>query len=447
VSLVNRENIPLRNQLTPQPGDHAQSQMSAEDSFLDLLVETLDGVEESVRGPFLRAFFRTIAQVDLTDTESSEYWERILIRRRELSENLGRRVSLKTAMVDVLSATNFLRVPILVEYEEFKKLQINAATDALTGLYNRRLFDEYCDKELNRAKRYAQQLAVVILDLHKLKEVNDQRGHLQGDEVLRIAASTLGKTLRASDFSFRIGGDEFALLLPQTDPEQAVTLCHRIRSQYEADIASLHLDIGVTLDFGVAVHPVDGDQKSALMNIADQRLYQMKISGRAKSSSRQPDASTAPQSASSPATEEREPTPIADPALRRPLRQLGSFTSVGSTVPTPITVRAPQVPAQPPTAAGSAPAAAKEHRKWERVSLAGTKAYAVLTDLAQKTANVADLSYGGVALMVDQPDEIPAQFNAVLHVPILPPVRVVLRKTYTQRNDGGRSRVGCSFVS
>ena len=89
----------------------------------------------------------------------------------------------------------------------------------------------------------------------------------------------------------------------------------------------------------------------------------------------------------------------------------------------------------------------KEHRKWERVSLAGTKAYAVLSDLAQKTAIVADLSYGGVALMVDQPDEIPAQFNAVLHVPILPPVRVVLRKAYTQRNDSGRSRVGCSFVS
>ncbi len=437
----------MRNQLTPQPGDHAPSQMSAEDSFLDLLVETLDGVEESVRGPFLRAFFRTIAQVDLTDTESSEYWERILIRRRELSESLGRRVSLKTAMVDVFSSTSFLRVPILVEYEEFKKLQINAATDALTGLYNRRLFDEYCDKELNRAKRYAQQLAVVILDLHKLKEVNDQRGHLQGDEVLRIAASTLGKTLRASDFSFRIGGDEFALLLPQTDPEQAVTLCHRIRSQYEADIAPLHLDIGVTLDFGVAVHPVDGDQKSALMNIADQRLYQMKISGRAKSGSRPPDPFPGPQSASSPATVEREPTPIADPVLRRPLRQPGSFTSAGSTPPTPITVRAPQVAAQPPMAAASAPAAAKEHRKWERVSLAGTKAYAVLTDLSQKTASVTDLSYGGVALMVEKPDEIPAQFNAVLHVPILPPVRVVLRKAYTQRNDDGRSRVGCSFVS
>ena len=431
----------MRNPLTPQPGDLAQSQPSAEDSFLDLLVETLEGVEESVRGQFLRSFFRTMAQVDLAEAESAEYWDRILIRRRELSENLGKPVSLKTAIVDVLASASLLRVPILVEYDEFKKLQINAATDALTGLYNRRLFDEYCDKELNRAKRYAQQLAIVILDLHKLKEVNDQRGHLQGDEVLQIAATTLRKTLRASDFSFRIGGDEFALLLPQTDPEQAITLCHRIRSQYETDIVSLRLDIGVTLDFGVAVHPVDGDQKSALMNIADQRLYQMKISGRAKSGGRSPETPAAPQRTAE-AQESRETKPTQEPVRQgTPAQQTAPRPSITTSASTPIVMRPPLQSPQP------ASPGQKEHRKWERVSLAGTKAYAILTDASQKTATVTDLSYGGVALMMEKPDEIPAQFNAVLHVPILPPVRVVLRKAYTQRLEDGRSRVGCSFVS
>ena len=432
----------MRNPLTPQPGDLAQSQPSAEDSFLDLLVETLEGVEESVRGQFLRSFFRTVAQVDLAEAESAEYWDRILIRRRELSENLGKPVSLKTAIVDVLASASLLRVPILVEYDEFKKLQINAATDALTGLYNRRLFDEYCDKELNRAKRYAQQLAIVILDLHKLKEVNDQRGHLQGDEVLQIAAATLRKTLRASDFSFRIGGDEFALLLPQTDPEQAITLCHRIRSQYETDIVSLRLDIGVTLDFGVAVHPVDGDQKSALMNIADQRLYQMKISGRAKSGGRSPETPAAPQRTAEPQAS-RETKPIREPVRQdTPVQQTAPRPSIATSASTPIVMRPPLQSPPPPAIPGQ-----KEHRKWERVSLAGTKAYAILTDASQKTATVTDLSYGGVALMMEKPDEIPAQFNAVLHVPILPPVRVVLRKAYTQRLEDGRSRVGCSFVS
>jgi GGDEF domain-containing protein len=220
----------------PEPGEASQPQPSPEDSFLDLLIETLEGLDVSVRGQFLRQYFRTIAQIDLTEAQSNEYWNRILTRRRELTESLGRYVSLKTAMVDVLATTNFFRVPILMEYEEFKKLQINAATDSLTGLYNRRLFDEYSEKELNRAKRYNQQLAFVILDVHNLKEVNDRRGHLLGDKILELAATTLRKTMRASDFAFRIGGDEFALLLPETDSEQATTLCRRVRGRYESDI-------------------------------------------------------------------------------------------------------------------------------------------------------------------------------------------------------------------
>jgi diguanylate cyclase (GGDEF)-like protein len=425
-----------------QTGDASQPQPSAEDSFLDLLVETLDGLDESVRGQFLRQFFRTIAQIDFTDAQSNDYWERILLRRRELAENLGKRVSLKTALVDVLASTNFLRVPILMEYDEFKKLQINAATDALTGLYNRRLFDEYCDKELNRAKRYGHQLAIVILDLHKLKEVNDRHGHLQGDQVLQLAATTLRKTMRASDFAFRIGGDEFALLLPQTDPEQAITLCRRIRSQYEIDIRPLKMDIGVTLDFGVAVHPHDGETKSALMNLADQRLYQLKNAGHAAPQVVPPQTQAAHDvpAASVPAQREA-PTAVSPQTTRTPVMMPPAKTEAAPPQ-TPL-----HTPPQAPSEAARPAATYVEARKWERVSLAGTKAYAILTDVNQKTAAVLDLSYGGVALLMENPEDVPNQFHAVLHVPILPPVRVVLRKTNTQRIEGGRARVGCSFVS
>jgi diguanylate cyclase (GGDEF)-like protein len=299
-----------------------------------------------------------------------------------------------------------------MEYGDFKRLQINAATDALTGLYNRRLFDEYCDKELNRAKRYSHNLAVVILDLHLLKEVNDRHGHLQGDNILQLAAATLRKTLRASDFAFRIGGDEFAVLLPQTDPEQAITLCRRVRVQYEAGIRELKLDVGVTVDFGIAVHPQDGDQKNQLMRLADERLYQLKHSARTNSR-------VLPLE-SRPATEVRAPAPSPSPT-----------------------------PTVPPATAGSGPELKTYlvQRKWERVSLAGTKAHAILADAAQKTATVIDLSYGGVALLMKEPEDLPAQFNAVLHVPILPPVRVILRKAYAIQAEGGNLRIGCSFVS
>jgi diguanylate cyclase (GGDEF)-like protein len=407
-----------------QPGEAFQPQPSAEDSFLDLLVETLEGLDEQARGQFLRQFFRTITQIDFTEQKSSEYWVQILQRRGELTGVLGKKVSLKTAMVDVLSSTSALRVPILIEYDEFKKLQINAATDALTGLYNRRLFDEYFDKELNRSKRYSQQLAVVILDLHKLKEVNDRYGHLQGDHVLQMAAQTLRTTLRASDFAFRIGGDEFAVLLPQTDPEQASTLCRRVRSQYEAELLPLKLDVAVTLDFGIAVLPQDGDQKSDLLGLADERLYALKYASRTPSR-------VIP-------LESHPPREMAPPPPQR-------SAAAAATAPPPPPRNAPPSPSAPTLV--SPPPQYREQRKWERVSLAGTKAHAILSDVGPKTAKVIDLSYGGVALQLEGADELPNQFNAVLNVPILPPVRVVLRKAYTIRIDGGRTRVGCSFVS
>jgi diguanylate cyclase (GGDEF)-like protein len=401
-----------------QPGESSQPQPSSEESFLELLVETLSGVDDSVRGPFLRQFFHTVAQIDLSEAQSIENWNLILQRRQELSQSAGRPVALKAAMVDVLASTNLLRVPVMMEYAEFKKLQINAATDSLTGLYNRRLFDEYFEKELNRAKRYGLQLAVVILDLHELKEVNDRHGHLQGDRILQLAADTLRKTLRSSDFAFRIGGDELALLLPQTDSERAQTLCRRVRSQYESDVRPLNLDIGVTLDFGFAVSPEDGEKETQLLEIADKRLYQLKGEGHAAQASvaeQPPQQEKAPAESAAappqPAVKAKEPIPI-------------TSASGSATTPRP-----------------------SEKRKWERVSLSGTKAYAVISNGTQKTARVIDLSYGGVSLLVENADELSLQFSAVLHVPILPPVRVVLRKTYTLPADSGRTRIGCSFVS
>jgi diguanylate cyclase (GGDEF)-like protein len=401
-----------------QPGEGSQPPASIDDSFLDLLVETLEGLEDSARGTFLRQFFHTVAQVDLSEGQSTEYWTAILQRRRELAEKGAKPLSLSALMVDVLTSTKFLRVPVFIEYDDFKKLQINAATDSLTGLYNRRLFDEYCDKELNRAKRYGHQLAVVVLDVRKLKEVNDSHGHLRGDQILQVATRTLRTALRSSDFAFRIGGDEFALLLPQTDSDQAITLCRRLRSQYEAEIAPLKMGIAVTVDFGAAIYPEDADKKDDLVSAADKRLYQMKAEGRLEPRAPAAEVPAEPGSAAA------EPSTPATP---------------------PTVVPAAQTKAQPPVRP-SIPISRPEQRKWERVSLAGTKAYAVLSDGGPKTARVIDLSYGGVSLSLEK-DEIPSQFNAVLHVPILPPVRVLLRKAYAVPWEGGRTRVGCSFVS
>jgi diguanylate cyclase (GGDEF)-like protein len=389
--------------------------MRTEDAFLDLLVDTLEGLDRPARGQFLRRFFRQIAQVELSPEVSLDYWEEVLERRRHFSESLGKPISLKSALISVLASTDALRLPILMEYEELKRLQINAATDELTGLYNRRLFEEYLAKELNRAQRYRHHLALVILDLHQFKEVNDRYGHLQGDRVLQAVGKTLWRTLRASDYAFRIGGDEFALLLPETHPEQATTIAQRVRANFEALVGPLQLDPLPMLDYGVAVFPIDGEQRETLMGVADERLYRMKQPGRG----------------AIPPADEAPPAPV-PPQPEAP--------------PEP-----PEPPAKPPKperAKAAPPAAPRaERRKWERVSLGGTRAYATLGGEGGPSVPVLDLSYGGVALEFDQADDAPAVFQAVLHVPILPPVKVSLRRTYVQRGVGKTARVGCAFVS
>src|SRR3989454_7859581 len=212
----------------PSPGAPAPLRLPIEDSYFELLADTLENLDLPARGQFLQRYFRAIAHLDLREAESVQIWDEMLARRRELSALVGRQVSLKTALVDVLATSGLLRVPILIEYDELKQLKLNAVTDPLTGLYNRRLFSENFDKELNRARRYTHPLSLVILDLHRFKEVNDKHGHPRGDEVLRAAAATLKKALRTSDSAFRIGGDEFALILPQTDAAQGLALSRRV---------------------------------------------------------------------------------------------------------------------------------------------------------------------------------------------------------------------------
>src|SRR5258708_14351183 len=111
---------------------------------------------------------------------------------------LGVWMSLKLVRMDVLSSSGLVRVPVILEYDELKKIQLNAVTDPLTGLYNRRLFAESFEKELNRARRYGLPLGIVILDLHRFKELNDNYGHPRADEVLRAAPTTWQQPLRTS---------------------------------------------------------------------------------------------------------------------------------------------------------------------------------------------------------------------------------------------------------
>jgi len=418
----------------PSPGAPVAPRMPLEDAYLELLADTLEGLEHSARGQFLQRYFRVTTHLELRESQSLQLWDEVLTRRRELTDTLGRTVSLKTALMDVLSSSGLVRVPVILEYDELKKIQLNAVTDPLTGLYNRRLFAESFEKELNRARRYGLPLGIVILDLHRFKEVNDKYGHPRGDEVLRAAATTLQKALRTSDSAFRIGGDEFALLLPQTDAAQAIALSRRIETVFAETLRPLQLTFAVAMDHGVATFPQDGDQSDQLIRVADERLYRFKHANHVRTAADPARTAAVAPPAPQPAVQ----SPISISAGRVAEKVSADFAAASSAAAGALAEQAPAPVSETSFAI---------QRKAERVSMAGTNAYAIIGDQGSRRARVLDLGFGGVALEFDQPEDLPESILAILHVPILPPVRVYLRPVWSRRTTEGAFRFGCHFVS
>ncbi len=423
----------------PSPGALAPPRLPVEDTYLELLADTLESLDLPARGQFLQRFLRAITHVELAESQCVQVWDEMLVRRRSLTDQAGRQMALKAVLLDVLTSSGFLRVPIILEYEDLKKLELNAVTDPLTGLYNRRLFGESFEKELNRARRYTQPLSLVILDLHRFKEVNDKHGHPRGDEVLRATAATLKKALRTSDSAFRIGGDEFALLLPQTDSQQALALSRRVETVFAEMLLPLQLEVNVSMDHGIAIFPQDAEQADQLIRIADERLYRQKHHNHKKTVNGASRTETAPTPEKVPAAEVPGPLPppISIETKRAPEQLEGSLEARASISPVPAAAEVIPAPAR----------MFAVQRKAERVSMAGTNAYAVLGEQGAKRARVVDLGFGGVAIELDSQEDLPENLFAVLHVPILPPVRVNLKPVWKQQTALGGTRIGCSFVS
>ena len=149
-----------------------------------------------------------------------------------------------------------------------------AVTDPLTGLANRRAFDEVAGRELARSERSGSPLTLVFADLDDFKAVNDKHGHVLGDDYLRRVADTLQTMLRTGDMGFRWGGDEFALLLPDTDREAAVPVCERIGGVVAATLDET-AGVRLTLSFGMAEFH-EGMKVAELVGAADDALMRSK---------------------------------------------------------------------------------------------------------------------------------------------------------------------------
>jgi diguanylate cyclase (GGDEF)-like protein len=192
----------------------------------------------------------------------------------------------RTGMLRALEIRNgsvlaALAVNALEAAWELADTSLRSRTDALTGLWNRRHFDEQLDRVLAETDRFGGSCALVICDIDLFKKVNDTYGHDVGDVVLVRVAEVLRQGVRTVDVCARLGGEELALILPQTSLEGAVELADRLRQQIETMVVPHEgVAVRVTVSMGVAMYGAGDKGRAQLFKRADEKLYEAKHGGR-----------------------------------------------------------------------------------------------------------------------------------------------------------------------
>ena len=162
------------------------------------------------------------------------------------------------------------------------RLAALSATDPLTGLANRRALKRYLTDEFRRAFRYRNPLSLLLVDVDHLKQVNDEYGHAMGDRVLRTVARAIADSLRQSDVGARWGGDEFAIVAPNTNADAARHSAERLLARV-MDVSRKDHDLSVTVSVGISTYEPDNPEHlelDSLVRAADHALYRAKESGR-----------------------------------------------------------------------------------------------------------------------------------------------------------------------
>lgn len=208
-----------------------------------------------------------------------------LYRLQQAAAHLQQQVAEKTAELQLKA--NHLQQSNQEKSELVEQLRIQseafarqARQDSLTGLANRRVFDEGLNQEFKRAKRHQHPLCLVLIDIDHFKRVNDNWSHAVGDQVLIRVAACLQEQCRNTDIVSRWGGEEFALLLPETGLPEVMQFCDRLRAEIsQLDFSDVASDLTITISIGVA-DSMQCEQPEALLSQADKALYQAKELGR-----------------------------------------------------------------------------------------------------------------------------------------------------------------------
>jgi diguanylate cyclase (GGDEF)-like protein len=229
------------------------------------------------------ALLLILTHLMLEEEEARSHWKAILQHRIHLIARIGREVGLRVAAFDYfINVNRKLTRPKIIEMSVFEESERSSALDSLTGLCNQRFFKSSLQRELRRSKRYELELCVLSLDLDNFREVNERYGELVGDILLKEVAILIKNKIRDIDIAARWSGEEFVLMLPETERMGAYLVAERIRREIERHFVRREVDgkpIQLTLSIGIAKYPDDSTVGERLLARSAEALYQAKARG------------------------------------------------------------------------------------------------------------------------------------------------------------------------
>ncbi len=229
------------------------------------------------------ALLLILTRLLMEEEEARTHWNAILQHRINLITRIGRDVGLRVAVFDYfLNINRKLTRPRIIELEVLEGAERSGALDPHTGLYNQRYFRSALQKELRRSKRYELDLAILYMDLDNFREINERYGDLVGDILLKEVAILIKNKIRDIDVAARYSGEEFILLLPETERMGAYLVAERIRREIERHFVRRDVDgkpIQMTLSVGIAQYPDDSTVGERLIGRAEEALYHSKARG------------------------------------------------------------------------------------------------------------------------------------------------------------------------
>ncbi|MGQ0644049.1 MAG: diguanylate cyclase [Elusimicrobiota bacterium] len=242
----------------------------------DRTQKILDQMREERKDSFHGDVLYYLTSERFPENQAKALWEEILAHKVVMSERMGRNVGIRVSAFDYLvNVRKLIHAPRIIKSSDFLQAVRLARTDSLTGLFTRRYFIEHANKVLEAAGRMKSPVALMMTDLDKFKQFNDQHGHQAGDLLLQEVARLVRKCVRKSDLVVRYGGDEFALFLPKAGHADTAPIAEKIRQQIEENCGTA----GVTISIGIAHFPEDGGNRDDLIAAADELLYRAKEFG------------------------------------------------------------------------------------------------------------------------------------------------------------------------